>query len=456
MASVRISTGASGLPPDIVEQIMKAEREPLKQIDVKKTKQEEMLKLVTELETKVNDITKNLGEVVGSKGFMDSKLISGDPQIVDGSVDPSEASTGEYTLEVDQLAHKPGAITNGFPDRNETQIGIGYIKFETPEGTKEVYINGKHNTLDTIAAQITGSETGLRAMVVEDRHDKEAPFKLLVTGLATGDDNEIKFPVVYMLDGDQDFFFDRAKPAQNAKIKLDGFELELAGNVVKDLIPGVTLDLKQPAPGREVRVTIKENAEVITGKVKSFVDSYNAALAFIQNQHKLTKGANGKDALGPLGGDSLLRSVENKLQRIIQNPQLGAGSPIRQLNQLGIEFNRNGTLNFNADKFTKQLNTNPQAVAMYLRGDGIKSGFVPTLKRELGYLTQGNYGPLANRKKGISDKIENFNKQVERKEKQLEKREDTLRRQFADLDAKMSKIQGQGAAVAGIANLGKV
>lgn len=450
MAGIRITGMASGLPPNIVDQLVEAERIPLKQIEGKKQKQEDSLKLVTDLESKVGEITKNLSELTNTKGFVDTQLVSGDPNVIDGSVDPGTVVNGEYSLEVIQLAQKPGAISNGFPDKDKTQMGVGYIKFETPNGTKEVYINGKNSTLNGVAAQINAANIGMRATIVEDNRDKDNPYRMLVSGLKTGDGNSVEFPTIYLLDGDQDMYFDKSREAQNAKLKLDGFEIEVPDNVVNDLIPGVTLNLKQASPGREVRLTVKENMEAVSGKIKAFVDAYNGALGFIQNQSKLTKGANGKEQLGPLGGDSMSRQVENTLRRIILSPQVGTQSQIQTMNQLGIEFNRNGTLNFSQDKFNKALSASPQDVSNFFRGDGLVSGFVPTLKRELGNLQNPSFGVLANRKKGIQEKINRFNTQIDQKERQLEKKEESLRKKFADLEQKTSAIQQQGAAVAGI------
>lgn len=442
---------ASGLPPNIVDQLMDAERIPVKQMEAKKTKEEDKLKLVSDLETKVTDITKNLNELTSTSGFLDKKLISGDPNIIDGQVDPQTAIPGDYSLEVVQLAQKPAAISNGFPDKDETQIGTGYIKFQTPEGEKEVYINGSNSTLEGVVKQINNSNFGLKAQVLEDRKDKENPFKILIAGLATGSDQQVTFPKIYLLDGDQDMYFEQSRAAQNAKVKVDGFEIELPDNKVSTLIPGVTLDLKSAAPGREIRLGIKENLEVIGGKIKSFVDAYNAALEFIQKQNKIS-GSDGKNPrLGPLGGDGMLRSVESALRRVILNPQLGVESPIKRISELGIEFNRNGTLNFSQDKFNKVLNANPQGVAAFLRGDGFSTGFVSGLKREIGNLTNGQFGVLANRKKGLQDRINQTNTRIETKERQLERKEEGLRKKFADLEQKMSDLNAQQARVAAMA-----
>lgn len=449
MAGIRMTGMASGLPPNIVDQIMDAERIPVKTMETKKKTQEDTLKLVGDMETKVQDIMKNLTELTTTRGFSDTKLVSGDPSIVDGSIDPNTAVTGEYSLEVMQLAQKPGALSVGFPDKDRTQVGVGYIKFNTPDGEKEVYINGKNSTLQGVAAQINNASAGVRAMVVQDRKDGENPYRLLVTGLATGDGKQISFPSVYMLDGDQDIYFDETRPAQNAKVKLDGFEIEVSDNTVKDLVPGMTLDLKQAVPGRPVRLTVKENLEAIAGKIKNFVDAYNGALGFIQTQHKLQKGPNGRESLGPLGGDGMLRSAESALRRVIQNPQF-TGSSIQLVNELGIEFNRNGTLNFSQDKFNAKLNQNAADVATFFRGDSVNVGFVPTVKREVQGMVN-NFGIIYNRKKGLGDKIEQLNKRIDEKNRQLEKKEEGLRKKFSDLEGKMSSLNSQGASVQAMA-----
>ena len=440
---------ASGLPPNIVEQIIEAEKIPIKQIEMKKGFEDEKLKLVTDLETKISDITKSIGELVGTRGFTNQKLISGDPNIINGTVDPNESVSGSWQLEVMQLAQKPGAMSNGFPDKDQTETGVGYFKFKTPEGVKEVYLGGgASTTLEGLVTAVNRSNVGVRAQILNDRSDKEAPYKLLISGLATGDDKQVEFPTVYMLDGDRDFYFDKSKMAQNAKIKVDGFEIEIPENTAKDVIPGVNLELRQAAPGREITVTIKEDMEAIAGKVKNFVDAYNGVLGFIQGQHKLQKSKNGKEGLGPLGGDSLLRTIESRMRALVQNPQYGVASSITRVIDIGIEFNRNGTLNFNQDKFNKVLGSDPVSVANFLRGDGFKVGFVPALKREINNMLNSAYGPIGNRKRSTQKKIEQMDKSIESKEKALEKREDSLRRKFADLETKMSKLNAQGASFA--------
>ena len=200
-------------------------------------------------------------------------------------------------------------------------MGIGYIKATGPDGnTKEIFVDKTNNTLDKLASLINAKDIGVKASVVNDKSDKDNPYRLLLSGKGIGEDGGVTFPRFYFLDGDQDFFIDKERPAENGRVKVDGFEFDIPDNQLKDVIPGVTLDLIQAAPGREVNVAIKEDKEVITGKIHKFVDGMNGVFNFIQAQNKLDKDS---DTTRTLGGDSLLRDVENRLRESLQNTVYG-------------------------------------------------------------------------------------------------------------------------------------
>jgi flagellar hook-associated protein 2 len=445
---IRISGMASGLPPNIVEQIMEAERIPVKQMALKKNKDEDKLKLLSDLSDKVGKIPKAVEELVGIKGFKNTKLTSSDDKVASGFVDPDKSIPGNWQMEILQLAKKAGVKSSGFPDKNKTLAGAGYLKFQTPQGEKDIYISRGQSTLEGIANSINQSQMGLSAQVVESGKSNSEKYQLIITGLNTGKKNHIEFPRVYLLDGEEDFEFTETIQGQNAKIKLDGFEIELAENRAQDIIPGVTLDLKQPNIDRPILLSVKEDFEVIGGKIKEFVDAYNESLSWIQGQAKLQKDKGGKESLGPFGGDSIIRSLEAKLRQIILQPQNDTDGPIKRVSELGIEFNRNGTLNFSQEKFNKILTSTPHDVVKFLRGNLFSTGFIPTVKNSVNSLVNNTTGPLGNKKKGIQDRIKQIDERIERKEAQLVKKEDSLRKKFSDLESKMSKIQTQGASFA--------
>src|SRR5665213_3153099 len=156
----------SGLPPNIVDQLMEVEKLPIKTIEKSKGKEENRLKLITDLETKLNAITGSIGSLASARGFTDMKLNSGDTNVIQGAVDPNAAVNGNWNIEVEELAQKAAAITNGFPDKDKTQVGVGYFRFQTPDGDKEVYINGSNNTLEGVASAISNSGLGVKASVL--------------------------------------------------------------------------------------------------------------------------------------------------------------------------------------------------------------------------------------------------------------------------------------------------
>lgn len=449
--TIRFGSINTGLPPNIVDQLVEAERIPVKQMEQRKEKLDSKLKLVNDLTSKVGAIRGSLGELASTRGFSDVKLQSGDPGAVSGTVDPGLAKPGSWNIEVIQLAQKASVITNGFPDKDTSQIGVGYFKFETPQGSKDVYISGDNSTLEGAAKAINDAKLGVRAAVINDRKEPDAPWKLVLSADGVGTDRSVDYPRLYFLDGDQDIYFDSKSEAKNGVVKVDGFEFEIGDNTLNDIIPGVTLELKQANPGRPVNVTVKEDLEVVSGKIKNFVDAMNAVLGFLQQQSKVGKDT---DTSKTLGGDSLVRSTEQRIRRLVQSPQVGLVGQVKTLNQLGIQFNRAGSLEFDPKKFNAELGRRPNEVQEFFVGDGFSTGFIASIRRELGSLTNPAFGPLANRTRGLEGQIRQMDERIASKERQISKREEMLRNKFAKLEETMSKIKSQGAAAGAIAGGG--
>ena len=446
MGSITFGGINTGLPPNLVEQILEAEKAPIKQLEKKKEKADGKMKLVSELEDKLHAVENSLGSLASVKGFNDIKLETGDANVVSGKAETS-APKGTWNVEVVQLAQKAAAVTNGFPDKDKTQIGTGYFKFKTPEGEKEVYINSSNSTLDGAAAAINAAGLGVKASVINDRKDPQNPFKLMLSGDSVGGENKVEYPTLYFLDGDQDLEFEKETPAQNGIIKVDGFEFEINNNTVTDVIPGVTLDLKQASPGRQVALTVKENREVVSTKIGDFVKSMNDVMNFIQAQNKLDEKT---DTTKTLGGDQLIRNIQSRITNLIQSPQYGVQGSITRLGELGIEITRTGNLKLNEDKFNAVLARAPDDVRKFFAGDGFNTGFVPAVHREISTLTNQAFGAIGNRKKGLQDEISRIDQNIDNKTRQLARREEQLRRQFSNLEETMGRLKQQGAAVAGM------
>src|SRR3954465_5081977 len=81
----------TGLPPNIVQQLVEAERQPIKAIEARKAKSTEQLKLVDDLTGKVREIYSGLKELGNTRGFADLKLQTGDQNVIAGTVDKNVA-----------------------------------------------------------------------------------------------------------------------------------------------------------------------------------------------------------------------------------------------------------------------------------------------------------------------------------------------------------------------------
>lgn len=447
MPAVRLPGVGTGLM-SVVDQIMIAEREPLKQMDAKKQKIETKLGLVTDLEGRLSKVKGELKSIVGGKKFQDYSLNVSDPDVIAGTVESEKVIPGQWKIEVVRLAENSGALSNVIADKDKTKLGVGYLKFNTPNGEKKIFINDSNNTLDGISRTINTSELGITATVVQDGSEGEDGYRLILSSEHYGNNHDVYFPNIYLLDGQSDLFFDQERDSKNGLIKVNGFDVEVVNNKLDEVIPGVSLDLKSAKPGKEVNLSVSENYEAIETKLKTFVESMNGVLGFIQQQNRMDEKT---DTSKTLGGDSALRSVETRIKQLILDPVYGNSGSINRISQLGVEFNRNGTLEFKEDKFKKLIKTNSKDVLEFFRGDGsLQGGFIGKTKMTIDNALGNGSGIISNKKKGLQTQMSQIDRNIENKEKNLANKEDQLRKKFSKLEEQMSKLQAQGAQVGAI------
>ena len=208
--------GGSSMPPNIVEQLMQAERVPIRSKEFHKSNKQSKLNLVKDLETKIKTINTSLGNIGDRNGFKDLVLNSSNEKALKGTPTPGVTPTGSWDVEVAKLAKKASAITNGFPDSDKTKAGVGYIRFTTKDGDeKEIYISEAGSTLQKIAETVNRSGVGVKASIVNDRDDIETPYRLILSGSEMGSENNLGFPNLYFLDGEYDLYF-----AENKELSL--------------------------------------------------------------------------------------------------------------------------------------------------------------------------------------------------------------------------------------------
>lgn len=447
MPSISLGPIASGLPKDLVQRLVEAERQPIQKLEERKQNEEAKLKLTQDLSGRINDISNTVKDLTRFRSFRDLMAVNARPDIMDVAVDKNTAEPGSYQVEVVQLAGQSSMMSNGFTDPDDVQVGAGYFSYETPSGeTKEVYIDPDNSTLNDIAKLINNQrDLDLNAIVVNDGTGSDEPFRLIVTHKKSGEANDAEFPDFNFLDGDEEFYLEKERPAQNSKVKVNGFEVEFEGNKVTTLLPGVSIDLKDAAPGKEFTLKIQEDTKSIKGKVEAMVAKLNEVLGFIQTQNKLDKDSNTKNSLG---GDITLQTLEYKVRNLVLNPIPTEYGSIRMAD-LGIRFNRNGLLDMDSGKFEKIINENFGAVSQFFVGleDG-GDGFANRLDANVRGMTRPE-GVVQSRVDGIKRRIKDIDHQIEMKERQVASTEQNLKDKFSKLEGTIAKLKAQQASVAG-------
>lgn len=444
----------SGLPKDIVQQIVEAEKIPLKQMEARKTKIEDKKALVSQLITLVENMRGEILKNKGARSLREMKVDTGGNTNVAVTADKNVANPGEYNLEVLQLASKASAISNGVEDKDKTYLGVGYIQAVLPNGdTKEIYVDQEHSSLNGIAKLINeDTSLGMKATVVNDGKGEDEPYRIMISMEGTGDVNDVEFPYMYLVDGEVDLYFDEQKPAVDGKVKLDGFEIEVPSNKVTDLIPGVTIDLKKAKIGEEISIGIKEDVEKIGIKITSLVDNINHVLKFIKDQNTLDDKS---DTSRTLGGDLTLTTIESKIRTAVFTPVATESGPHR-VGDFGISFERSGLLKFDSAKFEAALAKDYKMVSQTLTGmydfeQGKSNGFIDLLEDSAKALLNNPNGALQSRKAGLQSQIGNIDRQIVNRQRMISSKEEVLKAKFARLEETMSKIKGQGAGLAGLA-----
>lgn len=431
---------------------IKAEAKPIQAAEERKSHIDEKLKLVNTVLGKVDEVRKLLPNLGTPMAIRELNVTSGDDKIASGTADKAIAEEGEHALEVLQLATAPTALSNRFPDKNETRIGTGYFTFKDGEGeTREVFIDNENATLEGVAKIINQAGVGVKASVINDQSDTDNPYRLILTGSNKGKDQTVEYPEFYFIDGDSDFFIEEEREASNAKIRYQGFEIESPTNELKDLIAGVTLNLKgTTTEGHPLGIAIEQDVPKTMVKMKDIVTAINGVLGFVQEQNKMDAKTPGHKTLG---GDYGIRMAEQRLRSVLQQnftASFDGPSRVKILADMGIEFKKDGLLSFDEKKFSNALDANFDASVSVLAGEPGRPGLMAQLGTVLASIASPGTGLLANEKATYQERVNRMNQDIERKEKALEKKSEVLKDKLSKVQGAMAKMQSQQGAVGGM------
>ncbi len=176
----------------------------------------------------------------------------------------------------------------------------------------------------------------------------------------------------------------------------DSYTVIRSSNSISDAIQGVTIDL-QSTSATNVSLNITRDSEEIITSVETFVESYNELLS---SMSKLKEG--------DLSGDGTLRLVETQVRSVLGSNASVTGA-YSYASDIGISFQKDGTLTFDRNKLTDAMQDDLTSVAELFANDD--QGFAFRLDAKLTGML-GDDGLIDAREEGLNASVDNNNKEI--------------------------------------------
>ncbi|PFG11739.1 flagellar filament capping protein FliD [Marinobacter sp. LV10MA510-1] len=453
MAAISSLGAGSGIfTNDLVNKLVDAERAPTEmRLDRRESETQAEISAYGRIRSALESLRSPMEALSRPDSMSAFVASSSNEAILDVDVESSQASRGNYSLDVKQLAQAQSLASSEFVDRDTTQLGAGTLTLNVGGNTTNIVIDESNNTLEGIADAINGAKAGVSAGIVDTGNG----YRLVMSSDESGSANEASISAADSDGNNTDssglsqFVFDDAVsnmketvPAQNAILDVNGIEVTRSSNTVDGVVDGVAFNLKDT--GVSV-VKITQDAAEVAGRVQAFVDRFNA----LQDQIKSVSGFNlGSEQGGVLSGDSAIRGIQNDLRQMLTSVPPGLeSSPVRMLADIGIKTEvSTGKLEFDEIKFQEQLEANPDAMtALFAEseaGDGIARQMVDSVET---FLAGG--GALAIRTEGLSKTLQRIEDDRIDLGDRIASYEERLIKQFSAADQVISRIQSTGSYV---------
>ncbi|MBI2602288.1 MAG: flagellar filament capping protein FliD [Deltaproteobacteria bacterium] len=424
---------AAGVDEKMVENLIEVQKVPVETAKQRKTKTETEKKEVEHLGQLLGDLDTALNNLKTRYDFYKLKLDSSHPDIIDGAV-VSTAMLGSYEMEVRALAKAEKELAYGFPDKDSTPVGFGFMLIERDDGEEVEIVVEPYSTLDKVVNQINDANAGVRAMIINTKYQPD-PYRLLVISEQSGHEAKVS------IDEDTTFLeFKEQVSGRNLDILFEDVPITDSDNILEDLLDGVTLNVRRSEPGTRVQLSVVHDIEATFESIKTFVEKYNEVAGFINGQF-VEDPETGQ--YGVLSGDSTIKFVIRQLQTSLASFPKG-GERFNTLAEIGITTDpKTGRLNMDQSKVKAALAEDYDSVANLFIHSRDSVGVAEALAQKLKNFRDPGFGAIKSRLRGLDRIIETQDKEIERRQRQVEDKEKMIRRQFNRLEGKLSDLHGQ-------------
>lgn len=376
----------------IIQGLMNAERGPLNLVNQQKADFQSSISAYGTLKSSLASFQDAVAKLSDMSKFTAQTAVASDPAAFTASAS-GDAVESNYAIKVVQLAQPQKVAMAGVANQYSV-IGTGTLTISfgsydsvsnsftlnADKAAKAIAIPTASNSLAGVRDAINAADAGVTATIVNDGQLS----RLVVTSKDSGTSNSIRIAVT---DDDgagadnaglSQLAFDPTltagsgnnltvlQSAKDAIVDIDGVRVTKPGNTIDDALDGVTFNLLKADPDAALNLSVTRNQAAIQSSVAAFVKAYND---INQNLRSLTSYDVTTKVGGALAGDSATRSIATQIKQVMTNALSGAGE-LKSLTQIGVSFQRDGTLALDSDKLKAAVASNAGDIAYLFAAAG--------------------------------------------------------------------------------------
>jgi len=237
---------------DIINKMVSLEARSMDLVEAKKQIEQQKLASFQELKNRLQTFKSVVTTLNTQSRFIVNKSVFSNNSYSDSNkvidiTTTSSASSGTYSLIVNNLATESKLITSGYAETT-TSIASGTVTIVIgSSASATVTIDSTNNTLDGLRLAVNNLGLDIKASFLNDG-DATNPYRLLVSGTQTGSSGTVTMST-NITSGSVTMGFETTQTAQDASLSLDGVSITKSSNTVTDVISGAALKLQSAGSG---------------------------------------------------------------------------------------------------------------------------------------------------------------------------------------------------------------
>lgn len=434
-ATFRAGGLASGLDTSsIVDQLTAIEKQPMTKLQSRQSALKTQVSLLGGLASKLKSF-ETAASALKEGGTL---ALSASTTATAFTVTPTNGGTaGRFAVQVNELAAAGKARSQGFTDAFAPVTG-GTLSVRAMGTDYDIQV-ADGATLQDVATSINQSGAPISAALVSDGTQTFLSLTNRDTGFPIGGTAADGLSVSFNTTGGLGQALNLAvtQPPKNAELLVDGLAITRTSNVIADAVPGVSITLKGKTTTPDDLVLNYDGAATAK-KLQTMVDAYNDVLMAVQTQLNVAAGS---DRSKTLAGDSVVRGLQQAMQRTLVTQVNGTGD-VRTLADLGLKTNRDGSLTIDQPTLEKAVARSPSSIDALFSTQ--TTGFADVVKDLVTRYTSSSGGLISSRKSGLETSIKDMDTQLERMQARVDAFQQNLIRQFTAMETAISSTKSMG------------